>query len=289
MNSGDNLRNSADLVSEDVQLKVTDDENLATDAAQLSDESVQFDDNDDFSEEKKASERLAVITPGMYYRGRVLHCAVDAVVAFTIMLFGGAGLSSIFIGLEELFSLPPYFFAFVALPLSLFLLIFAVKWLSSAHNWLKLGMKVVTMDGCRLSTARAAARSLAFCFTWYLIPVHLAFMAVGSRRFLHDLMSDTYVLMDGEVPGCIVYPPPPRWIAPTLVVLCVCIAMYVCNAGGVLMQAERAMVSALVGDNTPGYLQYLKVRYGKKTSEISTMSKLDAETFFALVPTDSGS
>lgn len=249
---------------------------------QLSDESGQFDVNNDFSKEEKASEKLAVITPGMYYRRRVLHGAVDVIVAFTILLFGGSGLSRIFIGLEELFYLPPSFFAFVALPMSLFLVIFLVKWLSSAHNWLNLGMKVVTRDGCRLSTARAAVRSLAFCFTWFLIPVHLAFIAVGSRRFLHDLMSDTYVLMDGEVPERTVYPPPPRWIAPTLVVLSICVAMYVCNAGAALMQAERAMVGALVGDNTPAYLRYLKVRYGKKTSEIATISKLDAETFLPL-------
>lgn len=97
-------------------------------------------------------------------------------------------------------------------PYLLWLLIatlFLTKFVSSRQGWISnaLDLRVVDKTGAAIGPFRAVVRSLAFVFTFVLLPVHLLFFASGSRRLLHDYISGTYVLHGEEDLQRTFYPP----------------------------------------------------------------------------------
>lgn len=224
---------------------------------------------------------LIVISAGEYYCHRFMHCAVDAfVIVMAIATFGLLmfAIGSILAAALSIFSARLAGFLCVSvLPIGLFVCTFCIKWLSSVKDYAGLGLRVVTKDGQPISIACGAIRSLAFCFTWFLLPVHLVLVAVGSRRFLHDLMTDTYVLIQGEEPDKTIYPPPPRWIAPVLVVACVAGVLFFADAQGWIRNVETSVVGTMLGVDSEFYMRYLHWRYDRLPVHFTYLAKEDAE------------
>lgn len=233
------------------------------------------------AESKEREDGLNVITPGEYYGHRFMRCAVDTFAIIACAMIFGCLIFAAGFALIAAFSAVSQstvgFLTIFTLPVTLFMVTFCVKWLSSVKDYAGMGLRVVTRDGRPIGVARAAIRSLVFCYTWFLFPVHLVLVAVGSRRFLHDLMTDTYVLLQGEVPEQTIYPPAPRWIAPTLVVICVSGVLLFAEAKGWICSMETSVVGTVLGVDSRFYLHYLHWRYDRSPVRLTYMVKTDAE------------
>lgn len=79
---------------------------------------------------------------------------------------------------------------------------------------------VTNSRGEKISVGRAAWRALLWMSTVVFFPLHIVVVACGGRRFLHDVLSGTYVREPGEDPAKTFYPPMPRIWAVLLVVAC---------------------------------------------------------------------
>lgn len=80
---------------------------------------------------------------------------------------------------------------------------------------------VTDAQGRKISPWRAFWRSLVWLATVLIFPLHILLIATGNRRFMHDILSGTYVREPGEDPAKTFYPPIPRYWSVLLVVVCV--------------------------------------------------------------------
>lgn len=90
-----------------------------------------------------------------------------------------------------------------------------IKYFSSTVGWFsrRFGLRVVGSNGEKLNRSAGVIRSVVFSLTWFLLPVQLLFIATGSRRFLHDYVSGSYVLFGKEDLNTTFYPPTKHWVA----------------------------------------------------------------------------
>lgn len=223
-------------------------------SSELSDELVQA-----------QSPKPLVITTWKHYKLRFISALMDWFLIGFLYLPCYLVVGPVVAGIEHLIFHPSgrlaLYLSLTIAPVCLSVCVFWVKWWSSYDDWSHNDLTVVTKDGRRLSLGHAALRALACSLTWYLIPVHLACMAVGSRRLIHDVMSRTYVIIDGELTGKVFYPPMPRWIGVAYGVVCVLSAIYIADAGPAIKDLEREAVAVLLGPESRQYLDYLQWRY----------------------------
>lgn len=90
-----------------------------------------------------------------------------------------------------------------------------IKFFSSTVGWSSrmFGLRVVDSNGEKLNWLAGFIRSVVFSLTLFLLPVQLLFIATGSRRFLHDYASGSYVLFGKEDLNTTFYPPSKHWFA----------------------------------------------------------------------------
>lgn len=156
---------------------------------------------------------------------------------------------------------------------------FVLKFVRTRLDFARTGMFVVDNCGVRVSWTRSAVRTLAYFFTWFLLPLHLVFIAVGSRRLLHDYIAGTFVINEGEDLKTSFYPPARSWLAPLLVVGCVAL---VCMSGQVsqmLLRTELELVPIVLGSDSKNYLTYLKMRFHQKPQHLEYLTEEEAKPF----------
>lgn len=209
-----------------------------------------------------------VVTTGRYFASRFMRSAFDLFLTLIVFLIFNCILSEFvrlmfsYVHLQN--ALHSYISYLFVGPICFSTCVFFVKWWSSKKDWAYYGLNVVTRDGRPVSVMRAGLRAAACGFTWYLIPLHLALIAAGSRRCLHDLMTGTYMLMDGEDLNKSFYPPTPRWIGAVLVAVSVPLTVYVVDAGPAIKNFERSAVGALLDTESEQYFHYLEWRYSEQ-------------------------
>lgn len=213
-----------------------------------------------------------VVTTGRYFACRLMRSAFDLFLILIVFAIFNCILSEfvrlLFSYIHSLNVLHNYILYLFVGPICFSICVFFVKWWSSVKDWACYGMNVVTRDGQPVSIMRAGLRAVACGFTWYLIPLHLALIAAGSRRCLHDLMTGTYMLMDGEDLNKSFYPRTPRWIGAALVAVSVPLTVYVADAGPAIKNFERSAVGTLLGTESEQYFHYLEWKYSEQFSRV---------------------
>lgn len=154
---------------------------------------------------------------------------------------------------------------------------FFLEYFRNRSDFAWTGMMVVTKDCVRVSRSRAAVRSLAYMCTWLLLPLNLVFIAVGSRRLLHDYIAGTHVISEGEDLKTSFYPPARSWVAPLLVVGCVALACLSGQVSQVLLRTEFELVPAILGNESKNYLTYLKLRFNQNPQILEYLSEDEAQ------------
>lgn len=143
---------------------------------------------------------------------------------------------------------------------------FTIKYLSSMNGWLTrmFGFRVVDKNGWRLSGMACALRSLAFLLTWFLLPLHLLFIATGSRRFIHDYAAGSYVLFGEEDLETTFYPRIKPWLAFVMVAACIySIGFKMTDLPVSFQKAEVNCVGVVTGTESKLCLQFLEWQYAK--------------------------
>lgn len=146
--------------------------------------------------------------------------------------------------------------------LGFFLLLFIIKTVRSLNIMdIKTGgLYVLKRDGKSLSPLEAMWRALVLVLTLPIFPIHLVTAAAGSRRFLHDICSDTYVRPLGEDPETTFYPPPPVWWMPLFLSISLVAVSISFSSVRILQQIEIDHVPKILGQNSNVYYQYLRIR-----------------------------
>lgn len=219
-----------------------------------------------------------------FYCIRLCDFVFDMVVTCMLsgMTFWGLGFLRVFSFSHMLDSIESYFasFWFWFAISSIFLL--WVKYLRSLKDYADLGLRVVDRDGHSLTKKRAFMRSIAFCLTWFLFPLHLVAIAVGSRRLLHDVVTGTYMIGANENLKTTIYPPAPRWLAPMLVLACVIAVFGRQDFIDQMCQLEYQIVPSIFGRSSPAYLTYLKIRLSPSIYNIDKVSFYEARRTLSL-------
>lgn len=128
-------------------------------------------------------------------------------------------------------------------------------------------LKVVNKNGEALSRNQAILRSLVFLLTWFILPMQLIFVAAGSRRLLHDIVSGAYVVTPGEDLKTTFYPAAPRWMAPLLIASVVVVLCMQSNFTSYIQRLESLIVPIVLGLDSKFYLDYLKTKFDPNIAE----------------------
>lgn len=139
-------------------------------------------------------------------------------------------------------------------------------------------LKVLDKNGEVLDANKALLRSLVFMVTWFVFPLHLIFIAAGSRRLLHDIVSGAFVVAPGENLKTSFYPAAPRWMAPLLVVAVVAMLCMQSNFTSYVQRLESLIVPIVLGQDSKLYLDYLKSKFDPEISSPGYFAQQDAET-----------
>lgn len=139
-------------------------------------------------------------------------------------------------------------------------------------------LKVVDKNGRALTPYKAFMRALVLAFTWFVFPLHLIFVAAGSRRLLHDIVSGAYVITPSEDLKTTFYPSAPRWMAPLLVVAVVAMLCMQSNFTSYVQRLESLIVPIVLGQDSRLYLDYLKSKFDPEISSPGYFAQQDAET-----------
>lgn len=129
-------------------------------------------------------------------------------------------------------------------------------------------LNVVDKNGQALTPYKALMRAVVFMFTWFIFPLHLIFIAAGSRRLLHDIVSGAYVITPGEDLKTTFYPSAPRWMAPLLVVAVVAMLCMQSNFTSYVQRLESLIVPIVLGLDSKLYLDYLKTKFDPAASSL---------------------
>lgn len=201
----------------------------------------------------------------------VVACMLGGITAWII------GWLRVFQLLHTIDSVESFFYSnsFRLAVISIFLI--WIKYVRGLHDYANVGLRVVDRDGRRLTKTRSILRSIAFCLTWFLFPMHLVFMAVGSRRLLHDFATGTYVIGAKENLKTTIYPPASRWLAPLLVMSCVGAVFSSANFVDHLLRWEHEIVSSALSRSDPGYLAYLKIRLCPSVDKVEKLAPDEAK------------
>lgn len=155
--------------------------------------------------------------------------------------------------------------------LGFFLLLVIIKTVRSLNICDKRtnGFYVLKRDGKSLSALAAIWRALILVLTLPIFPIHLITVAAGSRRFLHDVSSGTYVRSPGENPEITFYPPPPVWWMPLFLSISLVAVSISFSSVRILEQIEIDHVPKILGQNSNIFYQYLLIREAFRVIPVS--------------------
>lgn len=139
-------------------------------------------------------------------------------------------------------------------------------------------LKIVDKNGEALSRNQAILRSLVFLLTWFILPMQLIFVAAGSRRLLHDIVSGAYVVAPGEDLKTTFYPAAPRWMAPLLIASVVVVLCMQSNFTSYIQRLESLIVPIVLGPDSKLYLDYLKSKFDPNSAENGSLPLNDTES-----------
>lgn len=194
-----------------------------------------------------------------YCMARLVRLVGDSQIAFLLAVFLFA-LSKDFVSGGELILVPFFCFFFVAIKILRGLNVFEGEWY---------GLLSTDSKGAKLTFIDAFWRALVLLFTLPLLPINFIFMAVGSRRLLHDYLSGTALRPADEDPATTFYPPVPGWWAPMLILSCALLACFSAQCQSYLCEIEALVAPKLLGEKTKAYYRYLCFRDGNREVPVS--------------------
>lgn len=191
-----------------------------------------------------------------YYGTRFYRFFVDMQLSilFTMLLYSlTIGLTKSAVPFNEHMMMPISFCVFVVLKLVRGLNCFEKNYDS---------MLALDSSGAKLTFVDAFWRSLVLSFTLPLVPLNLLFMVTGSRKLLHDYLSDTIVRPVNEDSLTTFYPPAPKWWAIALVVAFLLFVSFYTQCQTYVCSIENVMAPRVFGENSKTLYWYLRLRDG---------------------------